>query len=270
MAYEFPRNLRYSPVNALIVNWGLNGKAFNDCGLPDPIPCEDDDETGTSPPCCPLPIKEAIDTMGWEAWLPEVIVGVEDPDKEIAASYVREAAIQFAKYTRTLQRQVLIPLQPDICTYPVEPYDQEQIIGIIGAGMDDKPACECNTKCTGYVPEGVRYTLDVARNEIHIEGCPYDGCNKCNTLRLLVWSAPTEDACDHDVFLYERFRQDITAGARWNYVSQVHFRDAQLVQSLRLLPNFQERMAFAKNKALSRPSSTRQVTSAGMWGRGAF
>ena len=269
---EFPRNLRYSPVNYLIVNWGFNGKAFNNCGLPEPRPCEDDTGNGQPAKCCPLPIVEAIDTMGWAPWLPEVIVGIEDPDEEIAASYVRDAAIEFAKYTRVLQRQILIPLQDGVCTYPVEPYDQEQIIGVIGAGMDDTPGCECQTKCEGYLPNGLRYTLDVARNELHLApsdpGCLHACDGGCRILRLLVWSAPTEDACDHDVFLYERFRKDIAIGARYYYATQVHFRDTRLMGSMNAMPSFELLKAKAKGKAVSRPSSSPYTRSTAFVGPG--
>lgn len=256
---EFPRNLRYSPVNYLIVNWGFNGNAFNDCGLPEPQPCGETTEgSSASTDCCPLPIQESIETMNWETWLPEVIVGIDEPEEEIAASYVREAAIEFAKYTRVLQRQILIPLQKDVCVYPVEPYDDEQIIGVIGAGLDDEPACECSgDRCQGYTPDGVGFTLDVARNELHLEGARCGDCtSRCRVLRVLVWSAPTESACLHDVFLYERFRKDITVGARFNYATQVHFRDTRLIQSMAALPSFEILKAKAKNKAISRPTST--------------
>lgn len=251
MATQFPRNLRYSPVNYLIVNWGHSGQAFNDCGLPEPQPCEENDPEAPGT-CDPLPIAEAIDTIGWAKWLPEVIIGIEDPDEEIAASYVREAAIEFAKYTRCLQRQILIPLQPGIYTYPVEPYDQEQIIGLIGSGYDDEPANPCcGSRVHSYVPRGFRVTLDTARNEVHLES-PHGCCWENKTLRLLVWSAPTEDACEHDEFLYERFRADITSGARLNYANALHFRDKELMQSLFRTQSFAERMAIAKGKVLSR------------------
>lgn len=255
MTTEFPRNLRYSPVNYLIVDWGFNGNAFNNCGLPQPQPCEEATNGDAPAVCTPLPIQEAIDTKGWGDWMSEVIVGVEEPNEEIAASYVREAAIRFAKYTRVLQRQILIPLQQGVCSYPVEPYEGEQIIGVLGAGTDELPACECNG-CSGFLPVGVRFVLDTARNIIHLEGQPGMGCcGDSKVLRLLVWAAPSEDACFHDRFLYDRFREDITSGARRNYVSSVHFRDRALVSSLRLLPDFSERMILAKGKALSRPSS---------------
>lgn len=267
MRKEFPRNLRYSPVNFLIVNWGYNGSAFNDCGLPEPQPCPEPPKDRPEV-CQPLPIREAIDTVGWAQWLPEVIVGIEDPDEEIAASYVREAAIDFAKYTRVLQRQILIPLQPGVCTYPVEPYDQENIIGVIGVGLDRHPAISCSKRCSGKLPNGIGFTLDVARNELHLESHPGSTCctGGHKVLRLLVWAAPTEDACEHDKFLYEMFRRDIAVGARFNYATTVHFRDRGLMFSMRNLPDFEMLKAKAKNKALSRPSATVNTFGSGMWG----
>lgn len=265
MQLEFPRNLRYSPVNFLIVDWGFNGKAFNNCGLPTPKPCE---EPGEGPPalCRPLPIAEAIDAMGWQPWLPEVIVGVEDPDEEIAASYVRDAAIEFAKYTRALQRQILIPLQEGVCTYPVEPYAEEQIIGAIAAGVDERPAEKCHSKCAGHIPAGGEYVLDTARNEVHLEQEWWHRCRP-GILRMLVWAAPTEQACAHDVFLYDRFRHDITVGARQRYVSALHFRDAALMRSLQASENFELVKARAKGKVLSTPSSQPHRESP-MWSSG--
>ena len=164
-----------------------------------------------------------------------------------------------------MQRQILTPLSADRCVYPLEPYDQENIIGVIGAGLDDQPACRCNTDCSGFIPEGLQYTLDVARNELHLEGCR-EVCNRgCRVLRLLVWAAPKEDACEHDKFLYEMFRSDIAAGARMRYASQVHLRDPQLIRSLGALPDFELAGARAKGKAMSVPSVS-QTTGSGMWG----
>lgn len=272
MQLQFPRHLRYSPVNFLIVNWGFNGKAFDDCGLPcpEPIPCPEE----TPEVCCPIQLRDAIPAMGWATWLPEVIVGIEDPDEEIAASYVREAAIEFAKYTRVMQRQILIPIDPERCVYPLEPYAQENIIGVIAAGLDSSPASACQSACSGYLPGGVEYTLDLARNELHLEGCRPSCSAPCEVLRLLVWAAPTEDACEHDTFLYEMFRSDITAGARFRYAAQVHFRDNDLIRSLRALPDFEMAKAKAKGKATS-SSPVNRVQGSGLWNhnlrcRGAF
>lgn len=260
----FPRNLRYSPVNWLIVDWGFNGVAFAECGLPQPGPCPEPLDP-LPEPCVTLPIKEAINTYDWALWLPEVIVGMEDPDEEIAAAYVRSAAIDFAKKTRVLQRQIVIPLQPGLCTYPVEPYEGEQVIGIIGAAIDEDLPCECRTGCSMVMPNGLAFNYDIPRNEITLEaGRP--GCCTCGArvLRLLVWAAPTEFACEHDVFLYDMFREEITLAARRNYAHAVHFRDRWLMQSLPSVGQVEQAKALAKNKAVSRHSWQRQQ-GVGMW-----
>lgn len=261
---EFPRHLRYSPLNHLIVDWSFNGQAFEQCGLPDPLPCEDPSRP-KAPPCTPLPIQEAIDTYDWERWLPEVIVGIEDADEEIAASYTREAAIQFARDTRVLQRVVHIPLQPGECTYPVFPYPEERIHGIVAAGFKGQ-SCACTGGCSGYLPDGVAYSFDPARNEFHLEQGNHDCCDRRYILEVIVWAAPTEDACVHDVFLYEHYRQLITRIARRNYATAVHFRDRRLIQSLSSPLELENDIRLTKTKALMQNSRGVTQRDSGLWG----
>lgn len=252
------RNLRYSPFNWLVVDWGFNGRAFDDCGLPQPQPCEDDPEQQPAP-CRSLPIQEAIDTYGWDRWLPEIIVGIEDPDEEIAANYVRQAAIEFCKQGRILQREVTIELQPGEDTYPVFPFEEEQIIGVIAARVDGGSSCSVMNHCCGEA-EGIYWELDTARNQVQVRA-PRHGL-----LRLLVWAAPTEDACVHDVFIYDRFRADISGGARNMYVGALHFRDRALIRSLTAPETFRRAMLSAKTKAVRKPTLRRQQSGSGMWG----
>lgn len=267
MSEQFPRNLRYSPLNWLIVDWGFNGKQFEDCGLPEPLPCPPEHEDHPTR-CKPLPIKEAIDTYDWERFLPEVMVGIEEPDEDIAANYIREAAIDFATRARVLQRQIYIPLQRDVCTYPLEPYDDEQIIGVIGVAVDDEMPCSCANSCAGRTRQGLAYKVDMARNELRLEEdltgrC---SCRKDGIMRILVWSAPKEDACAYDVFLYNRYRRAITMMARRNYILAVHFRDTAL---LRILPSQEEyntEILKAKKDALAPHSWGKESFGSGMWG----
>lgn len=256
---DVPRNLRYSPVNWLLVDWGFNGEAFANCGLPEPRPCVDGKEPSEAP-CVPLPITEAIDTYDWARWLPEVMVGIEDPDEEIAASYVREAAIEFCRGGRVLQREVVIPLQSGVNTYPVIPYEQEQIVGVISATLDQRQSCSCSG--TGGDAYGIRFALDTARNEIHVER---HGCEEGRLLRVRVWASPTEDACEHDVFLYDNFRRAIAQGARRQYANAVHFRDRLLMMSLPVAGEFERDMLMAKTKAVRKPSSSKRQVGSGMW-----
>jgi len=251
--------LRYSPVNWLIIDWGFNGQSFGECGLPSPAPCEEPAEDSPAP-CRALPIQEAIDTYDWARWLPEVIVGIEDPDEDIAANYVREAAIEFCRSGRVLQREVVVELQYGVKTYPVFPYDGEAIVGVIGVKLDAGSPCTCSGAAGTY--EGIDWQLDTARNELTLHNAPRSGLFK-----LLVWSAPTEDACRHDVFLYDRFRSDITVGARIKYVSAMHFRDRALVNSLPPIDVFSRSMLLAKNKAVRTASSSKSQPGSGMWNR---
>lgn len=253
------RHLRYSPVNHLIVDWGDGSSAFPDCCLPQPKPCPDTPEPGPAA-CRALPVQEAIDTYDWERWLPEVIVGVEDPDEEIAAAYVREAAIEFCRDGRVLQRQIVIELQPGVDTYPVEPYEGERVHGLLAMHLEREQSCDCSGALTGRSAYGIDYQLDTRRNELTLLGGPRKGL-----LKLLVWAAPTEDACAHDVFLYDNFRADITIGARRKYVLAVHFRDRELVASLPADNRWTYAILTAKKRAMRTPTATRRPVGSGMW-----
>ena len=252
-----PTALRYSPFNWLIVPWSFNGQRFSDCGLPKPAPCEEPAEDSPAP-CRALPIQEAIDTYDWARWLPEVIVGVEEPDEEIAANYVRQAAIEFSREGRVLQREIVVELQPGVSVYPVFPYEGEQIVGVIGMRTSNG-GCGCSG--TSGVVDGMNWLLDTARNELHVQGPLRNGL-----LTLLVFASPTEDACAHDVFLYDRFRADITMGARIAYATAVHFRDRALMASLPTAQEWERRKLAAKTKALRGPSSSQMRPGSGMWG----
>lgn len=268
MMTEFPRNLRYSPVNWLIVNWGHNGQAFNDCGLPKPTPCRVKN-TPVPEVCKPLPIREMIDTYDWERFIPETIVGIEDPDEDIAANYIRQAAIDFARRGRVLQREILIQLQPEQCTYPLEPYEDEDIIGVIGVALDDEPPCGCGQDhCTATWPSGLEFRADIARKQVTLHDGP-NSCRACDdrqTLRILVWSAPNESACAYDVFLYDHFREAITMKARHDYIINLHYKDRDL---LRVRPDpqtYERRVLSAKRQATMGHSMSKTPRGSAMWG----
>lgn len=252
------RHLRYSPVNHLIVDWGDGNSAFPDCCLPQPRACAPDPEPGEQP-CRALPVREAIDTYDWERWLPEVIVGIDDPDEEIAASYTRAAAIEFCRDGRVLQREVVVELEHGVDVYPVFPYEGERIEGVIALTVDGAPRCECRG-LQGRTPFGIDYRLDNRRNEIELLGGPRKGL-----LRLLVWAVPTEDACEHDVFLYDNFREDVTIGARRKYALAVHFRDRELIASLPAPNAWTYAILTAKKRATRTPTATRRPAGSGMW-----
>jgi hypothetical protein len=224
------------------------------------------DEGGepTTPVCTPLPIQEAIDTYGWGRWLSEVIVGIDDPDDEIAASYVRESAIEFARDARVLQREVVIELQTGVNTYPVFPYEGEQIVGVLRANRSEvrsDTCCQAQTRAGSVF--GLDFVFDAARREVTVRGTFYDG----ELLRLLVWASPTEDACAHDVFLYDHYRRIIAQQARSRYAVAVHFRDKELMRTLQPPAEWERAILLAKRNSASIPQArAERAGGTGMWG----
>lgn len=245
-----PKHLRYSPVNGMIVTWGVGARAFSSCGLPQPLrryaaasAYDVVDE------CCPIePIAEPVDWADWGRWLPEVGVGIADFDEEIAAAYVREAAIEFAREARVIQRSVFLQLQPGVMMYPIEPYENERVVGIM-AVIDGEYKLR-----TGGVEVSERFgaTLQhgtnnvILRQEIVECACGRGGRGM---IELLVWAAPTEDACIHDKLLYDQYRRVITAHARTMYATAFHFENRPLMATLQPTAIFQQEIKKARGNA---------------------
>lgn len=246
--------LRYSPRNFLVVDF-----PFDTCSLPPPNPCpEPQDDIPAL--CKPLPILVAPDTYDWSRFLPEVMVGIEDPDADIAANFVREAAIEFARDAHVLQRDLTIDLEPGEDIYPLFPIDGERIEGIIIMELDAQEICSCTKGTSGETALGFLWRFDQARNLLELEGQPKRG-----RLNIRVWAVPTEDACVYDRFLYDNFRREITIGARRRYVMALHFRDRALVQTLPSFDAWTYAVLTALKRAHRTPTARKQNPGSGMW-----
>lgn len=218
--------LRYSPVNHIIVDWGVNGVPFGMCCMPEPNCPAPSPVPPQTPDCCggELPMPEPVDTYDWYRWVPEIIVGVNEADEDMAASYARRAAIEFARKSRVLQRQIAIRLQPGVHRYPLEPFEDESVQGVLRI-EGPTGCCSCESE-TGPVDIGV-VSVNVATQELRIQpGASSCGCHTGRKgpewILVTVWSAPTEDSCKHDVFLYEQYRRQVTLGARAWFIKEAH------------------------------------------------
>lgn len=216
--------LRYSPVNGIIVDWGIGSQPFAMCGMPTPQ-CETPEPTPQPDPCCdPVDSIEAVDTCDWFRWVPEIGVGVPDITEEMVASYARRAAITFAEKSWALRRQITLRLQKGVYRYPLAPFEGERVVGVIS--IDSKQgACGCENHHGGVFIG--RVLVDQARQELVVQPAPGAcGCHVSSDgpewLLVTVWARPTEDSCDHDAFLYERYRHAITLGARSMLITEVH------------------------------------------------
>lgn len=211
--------LHYSPRNWLVVPW-----PFPLCGLPDPLPRREQEER--TPACREQPIVVYPDTYDWARFLPEVMVGMEDADPDIAANYTRQAAIEFARSTHVLQRDLVLDLERGENEYHLTSFPGERIAGVLNVRLDEQD-CGCSGALEGRTELGFSWRFDNARNTVTFDGQPQHG-----RLQMRLWAVPTEDACAYDVFLYDNFRAAITIGARRFYALANHFRDRALIASL--------------------------------------
>lgn len=218
--------LRYSPVNKIIIDWGVNGEPFSMCCLPAPV-CPGPAPVPQTPDCQGGdPIVELVDTTDWYRWVPEIIVGFDDASEDMAATYARRAAIEFSRKTRVLKRQVAIHLQPGVTRYPLHPFTDERAEGVLQIeSAQGHCACESCTSHTLVNVGDVR--VDRAKQELVFY--PSHGC--CGRhfhargpehLLVTLWVAPTEDSCRHDEFLYEQYRSEVTIGARAAFIGEAH------------------------------------------------
>jgi len=217
--------LRYSPVNGIIVDWGINGQPFDlgclpkkSCDGPAPVPAEPGCDTCEA-------IVEPVPTYDWYRWVPEILVGLKDANEDMAASYARRAAIAFTTGARVLRRQVAVALQPGVHRYPIDTFSDERAVGV--ASIDSaQGACQCECQSSGMFVGHVK--VDQARQELVLT--PTAGACGCHTgssrgpthLLFTVWATPTEDSCKHDAFLYETYRRQITLGARAAIMAEAH------------------------------------------------
>lgn len=227
-----PQHLRYSPVNGMIVQWGHGARSFSACGLPKPLYTHEQPQSAEA--CCEnvKQLPDAIEWAGWGRWLPEIGLGIQDFDEDIAAAYVREAAIDFAQLTQALQRSVFLRVEKNVYSYPLIANDHERIIGVM-AIMDGDYRIHTGASKRQNLTAVVKHGSDevLLPPALVQSACGYCA-RKEPYLELLVWSAPTEYACAHDVLLYNNHRRLITASARARYVSVLHYDNAALMRSV--------------------------------------
>lgn len=216
--------LRYSPRNMIIVDWGINNEPFSMCGMPQPD-CPGPAPVPPSDPDCPCgetPIVEDVPTYAWSRWVPEIIAGFNEASEDMAATYARRAAIEFATKTRVLQRQIALPLQEGVLRYPLFPFTDESIQGVLSI---DSPMGACQCECSQQGINIGRVYVDIPTQEIRMQPTPGAcGCHMAASgpkqLLLTVWAAPTEDSCEHDAFLYTQYRREIALGARADFIAE--------------------------------------------------
>jgi hypothetical protein len=181
---------------------------------------------------CNTPDKVALDEF-----LPELQLLVSGVPSEIAAAYVRTAAIEFAERSLVLKRDVHVDLQCGVQEYLLEPPDEDTSRTIaIDFVCDDRgrrhvvrPNEPCNLICPCFCGPGCNesgYPLhDVGPYPLNAS-LPvwFKQPNSLfvlepvradfeTPLRVTMSIAPDRDACDVDRLLYQRYLMPIVMGA---------------------------------------------------------
>jgi hypothetical protein len=189
---------------------------------------------------------EPPDTYDWARFLPNMQEGLEEPDDDICADKIREAAIDFARKSWVLQREVSFVIQKDESFYPVSSLPGERTVAVIGV-KQEKSGC---VPCGGFVGRtnmGVEF--DVHHDGVRITNTGCLCSNAGQVITVLVAVAPTEDACSYDVMLYDHYRAVITAEARRRYVRAHHYKERMLLLSQTTELDFDKAAINAKRMA---------------------
>lgn len=258
-----PRHLRYSPVNGMIITWGVGVQSFSSCGLPQPVRNSAGQNVYVEDECCHHEqIQPSLTWADWGRWLPEVGIGINDFEEEVAAAYVREAAIKFTTEAKVLQRSVFIELQQGVLAYPLEPYENERIVGILAVIDGDNRLRTGGAKVEDRLGAVMQHGTNTALLRPEIVEC---ACRRGGRgiVELLVWSAPTEDACLHDKLLYDQYRSVITAHARALYATVYHYENRPLMGSVQPAAIFDQEIRRARGKATAWIASSQPKTRRG-------
>lgn len=183
-------------------------------------------------------IETDVPQVELEAFLPELMLSAPGLPQEIAASYIRQAAIDMAESGNTLRRTVRIELQAGVQNYLLEPPDCVRTIGVSrisgrngwcnsGYRMvpDDvpMPAIGClqvpvaGCAAFGFGPSanqawGVGGIAKLQNpNELWVSPVPQCDADLGIEVELIV--APKRDACTVDRVMFDRYAPALVAGA---------------------------------------------------------
>lgn len=156
--------------------------------------------------CCLGNNGRDVEFIDISEMLPRVTLVAEGVPDSVAIEYLRQSAYTVARESRLLERTVRIETQRGVDDYYLEP-GSEQITLLKSIKLVDK--CTNNKQC--FEPlnlcNGFKFFPPdkIVLNEIPKE----DG----KVLEVVYYAAPTQDTCEVDSLLYDRYHDLIVSGA---------------------------------------------------------
>lgn len=147
-----------------------------------------------------------------EDFTPQLLAATIDSEgktslpESAATSYIRSAAIEFARRTQILKNDITVDLQCGLKEYPLETDDCEKVVAIVCAQYENWMEEDCG--CAWSFGD-VRFQLD--DGILHIDPAPNEDIP--GGLKLKVVTIPNRDACELDSRLFDEWQDAIVEGA---------------------------------------------------------
>lgn len=152
---------------------------------------------------------ETYPKLSFDELLPELKVEMPEVPNDMLASYVRSAAIEFAKRTNILERDICIQLLPCVRDYIIEPPDCMDLVGLIEI---EGGKCWCGYEIVSYIGQYDCVRSVEFKDPHYIIFSPAP--TEMRTVTITCSVVPTYDTCDLDAKLVRQYREEILHGAR--------------------------------------------------------
>lgn len=147
--------------------------------------------------------------LDWSVFLPYIAPYVKGAPDTLMGHMARLAAIEFARDTGVVSRDVIIDAQAGVADYPLQVGDCYTVTGIKSVCVNGCPVKVVrDVNCNVSRLRGYRF---VAPRDLYIYPAPMEDADGCIVVTATV--IPGQDSCTVDPILYHEFAELIGDGA---------------------------------------------------------
>lgn len=155
-----------------------------------------------------------VEFIELEAFLPRVTLVAKGVPDDVALEYLRQAAQTLARESRLLKRELTLDVQAGVRDYYLENGDNEQVhyIHAIQFGKRSGKMCGCSTSCHIPLKRCRDGNFEFEPNDkIILHDAPKVDAE--NQLNVSYFAIPSQNACQVDKLLYDRYHDVVVNGA---------------------------------------------------------
>lgn len=168
-----------------------------------------------------------VEFISLTEFLPRVTLVAQGVPDDVALEYLRQAAQTLARDSLLLKRELRLDVQAEVRDYYLEPGDFEQVHYVDDVSLG-KPKTGC---CFNYQPKSFFRCREFAfepNDKIVLSQTPKADAE--NRLYVRYFAMPTQNACEVDKLLYDRYQDVVVNGAlaQLLLMRKYEFSDPQL------------------------------------------